>query len=86
VLAAWPLPPRGLRSHNRAGFEINGSTDTVGNGKHVGEPFLGLGLVLTYRPLGLSVDLGSSLSQAFVERLTHKGIDQNLVVSIEYQF
>jgi len=87
VLAAWPLPPRALRGRIIGpGFDVGGSTDAVGNGKHVGEPFLRPGLVLTYRPLGLSVDLGSSLSQAFVERLTHKGIDQNLVVPIEYQF
>jgi hypothetical protein len=87
LLAALPLLPRGLRGRIRGpGFEIGGTTDEVGNGKHVGEPFLGFGLVLTYRPLGLIVDLGSSLSQALVEKLTHKGLDQNLVVSIEYQF
>mgnify|MGYP003507674105 CR=1 FL=1 len=87
VLAALPLPPHGLRGRiSGPGFEIAGRTDEVGNGKHVGEPYLGFGLALTYRPLGLIVDLGSSLSQAFLERLTHKGLDQNLMMSIEYQF
>jgi hypothetical protein len=87
VLAAMPLPRRGVRGRIQGpGFDIRGDTAKVGYGKHVGDPFLGLGLVLTYQPLGIVVDLGSTLSQAFVEKLTHKGLDQNLMLSIEYQF
>jgi hypothetical protein len=87
VLAAIPLPRRGVQGRIAApGFDIRGDTADVGAGKHVGDSFLGLGAALTYRPLGLTMDVGSTLSQAFVEKLTHKGLDQNLVVSIEYQF
>jgi hypothetical protein len=87
VLAAVPLPRRGVQGRiTGPGFDIRGDTAAVGNGKHVGDSFLGLGCALTYRPLRLTVDVGSTVSQAFIEKLTHKGLDQNLVVSIDYRF
>jgi hypothetical protein len=60
-------------------------TADVGNGKHFGDPSLTLGLDITYRPMHLSVDLGTLLSQAVIEPLVHKGIDSNWVLSVRWQ-
>jgi hypothetical protein len=86
ALFALPLPRRGWVGHIATDeFDLHGDTADVGNGKHFGDPSLTLGLDITYRPMHLSVDLGTLLSQAVIEPLVHKGIDSNWVLSVRWQ-
>jgi hypothetical protein len=41
---------------------------------------------VTYKPCGLTVDLGTLMTQALLEPLIHKGIDRNWVISAYKQF
>ena len=68
------------------GFDLQGDTDAAGHGKHFGDPSLALGIDATYEPWGLSVDLGSTLSQATLERLVHAGIDANWSLAFGWRF
>lgn len=68
------------------GFDISGNTDTAGNGKHFGDPSLALRIDATYEPWGLTVDLGSTLTQATLERLVHVGIDSNWSLALGWRF
>lgn len=87
VLAAFPLPRRGVTGHvTGPTFDIHGDTAAVGNGKHFGDPSLTLGYTVTYRPAHLSVDLGSLLSQAVLEPWVHRGIERNILLSFSYGF
>lgn len=87
VMAALPLPQRGLAGRIIGpGFDLRGDTATAGFGKHMGDPYIGFGMTFTYRPLGLSVDAGATLSQIFLEKLMHRGLDSNLELVIGRQF
>jgi hypothetical protein len=86
TLLAYPLPRRGFVGHiTGPDFDISGDTAGAGNGKHFGDPSVTLGLDLTYRPAGLTVDLGTMLSQWFLEPLVHRGIDQNILLSVTWR-
>jgi hypothetical protein len=87
ALFALPLPRRGVQGHiTGPGFDLSGDTAGAGNGKHFGDPSLTLGLDVTYKPWGLTVDLGTLMTQALLEPLIHKGIDRNWVISASKQF
>ena len=87
ALLAYPLPRRGVAGHiTGPGFDIAGDTERADNGKHFGDPSVTLGLNVQYRPAHLSVDLGSLLSQALIEPVTHPGVDRNLLVSITWAY
>lgn len=87
ALFALPLPQRGVVGHiTGPDFDLHGDTAEVGNGKHFGDPSLTLGLDVTYEPLHLSVDVGTTLTQWLFEPLIHKGIDQNWVLSARWQY
>jgi hypothetical protein len=86
ALIALPLPRRGWVGHiETAQFDLHGDTADVGNGKHFGDPSVTLGLDVMYRPAHLSFDIGTALSQAFIEPVIHKGIDRNWVLSVRWQ-
>jgi len=87
ALLAVPLPRRGVLTQlSGPGFDLRGNTEQVGNGKHFGDPSLALGLDATYEPWGLSVDLGSTLTQATLERLIHVGIESNWSLAASWRF
>ena len=87
LLLAMPLPRRGVAGRiSGPGFDVEGDTLSAGHGRHFGDPSLSIGLDLGYRPWGLSLNLGSLLSQALVERWAHKGVDRNWVVSTTLRF
>lgn len=87
ALIAVPLPRRGIRTRlTGPGFDLSGDTDAAGNGKHFGDPSLALGIDATYEPWGLSVDLGSTLTQATLERIVHVGIDANWSMAFGWRF
>jgi hypothetical protein len=86
TLLAYPLPRRGVVGHiTGPDFDITGDTAASGNGKHFGDPSVTLGLDLTYRPAGLTVDIGTLLSQWLLEPLIHDGIDRNVVLSVTWR-
>lgn len=85
ALIAYPLPRRGFVGHiTGPGFDISGDTADVGAGKHFGDPSVTLGLTVTYVPARFSIDLGTLVSQALLERRIHKGIEQNVVLSFTW--
>jgi hypothetical protein len=86
ALLAVPLPRRGWVGHiATAQFDLHGDTAEVGNGKHFGDPSVTLGLDITYRPMHLSFDVGTAVSQSLLEPVIHKGIDRNWVLSVRWQ-
>ena len=87
ALLAIPLPRRGIQGRiTGPGFDLSGDTARAGNGKHFGDPSVTFGLDATYKPWGLSLDLGSLVTQALLEPLIHQGIDRNWVISAYKQF
>jgi hypothetical protein len=87
ALLAIPVPRRGIQAHVVGpGFDLSGDTDRAGRGKHFGDPSLALGIGATYEPWGLSVDLGSTLTQATLERVVHTGIDSNGSLAFGWRF
>jgi len=45
-----------------------------------------LGFDVSYRPWNLTVDIGSTVSQALLEPVIHKGIDSNWLISASWNF
>jgi hypothetical protein len=82
-----PLPRQGVQGRIAGpDFVLSGDTADAGQGKHYGDPWLALGLAVRYVPWNIDVDVGAVVSQALLEPAIHKGIDQNLAVSVSWQF
>ncbi len=87
ALLAVPVPRRGVLTRlTGPGFDLSGDTARAGNGRHFGDPALALGVELVFEPWGLNIDLGSTLTQATLERLVHRGTDSNLAVAVGWRF
>ena len=87
ALLALPLPRRGIQGRiTGPGFDLAGDTASAGRGKHFNDPSLTIGLDLGFRPWGLSVDIGSALTQPGLERVAHKGIDRNWLLAARLAF
>ena len=43
-------------------------------------------MVVRYEPWGLEVDIGAALTEALLEPLIHEGTDQNIALSVAWQF
>ena len=86
-LVALPIPQHGFQGRiHGPGFDASGDTDKAGNGRHFGDFSLTLGLDATYTPWGVSVDIGTFATQAVFERVAHKGVERNWLVSASWQF
>ena len=84
---AVPLPRQGVQGRiTGPGFDLSGDTEKAGKGKHVGDVSITVGLDVTYKPWGLTFDIGSFVSQALLEPIVHKGIDHNWLISASMQF
>jgi len=87
VLIAVPQPRRGMQGHiSGPGFDLHGDTEEAGNGTPFGDPSLTLGLGVSYVPAHLTFDLGTVLTQRFLEPLFHEGIEANWVLSCQWQY
>jgi len=87
ALVAFPFPTRGVQGRiTGPGFDLSGDTEQAGHGKHFGDMSITIGLDVTYKPWGLTVDIGTFVSQAVFEQVAHKGIEQNWVISVSKQF
>jgi hypothetical protein len=85
ALLAYPLPRRGFQGHIAGpDFDLSGDTARAGNGKHFGDPSVTLGMTLTYVPARLSIDVGTFLSQAYLEQKIHRGIENNWLLSVTW--
>jgi hypothetical protein len=85
-LAGMPLPQRGWRGRiDGPGFQVAGDTASIGNGKHMGDPFAGFGFGVTYTPWHLTLDPGALLNQALVEPRIHKGVDRVWLMSFDWE-
>jgi hypothetical protein len=87
VQLAMPLPRRGVQGHiTGPGFDLTGNTADNGNGKHFGDPAVTIGLNVTYQPWNLTVDLGSTITQALLEPQIHEGVQHNLLLTASWTF
>ncbi len=87
LLAAIPRPVRGVAGRITApGIDVSGDTDSAGNGKHFGDPFVAAGLVVGYLPWHVTMDIGAVLTQQLLEPRIHKGIDSSWLLSLGVGF
>jgi len=82
-----PLPRGAVAGHLTApGVDLAGDSALARNGHHLGDGYLSLGLSITWLPAHLTVDVGTSLSQFFLEPIVDEGIDRDLVLAVEWNF
>lgn len=87
VQFALPLPRRGIQGRiTGPGFDMSGDTADNGNGKHFGDASVTIGFNVTYEPWDLTIDLGSTMTQALLEPMIHKGVKHNLMLSAYWTF
>ena len=85
--AVVPLPRRGVEGRiTGPGYDLSGDTGTTHGDTPFGDPSVTLGFDVTYRPWNLTVDIGSTVSQALLEPVVHKGIDSNWLISASWNF
>lgn len=84
---AWPVPRRSLEGRiTGPGFDVSGDTARAGKRKHFGDASLTVGWDVTYQPWHLTIDLGSALTQMFLERPNHEGVQQNWLLSARWEY
>lgn len=87
VQFALPLPRHGIEGRiTGPGFDMSGDTAENGNGKHFGDPSVTIGFNVTYEPWDLTIDLGSTITQALLEPMIHKGVKHDLMLSAYWTF
>jgi hypothetical protein len=87
VQFALPLPRRGVEGRiTGPGFDLTGNTADNGQGKHFGDPSVTIGFNVTYEPWDLTLDLGSTVTQALLEPMIHEGVKHNLMLSAYWAF
>ncbi|MEZ5649817.1 MAG: hypothetical protein R3E87_04630 [Burkholderiaceae bacterium] len=87
VRLAWPLPRVGFKGRlTGPGFDVSGDTTDVGGGKHIPDPFVGLGYTLEHRPSGLQIDIGATLYGLVLEPRVHREIGRALMLSFSLPF
>jgi outer membrane receptor protein involved in Fe transport len=86
VQIAMPLPRRGIAGRiTGPGFDLTGNTADHGAAPF-GDPSLTIGFNVTYLPWNLSVDLGSTITQALIEPKIHEGVQHDLMLSVGWTF
>lgn len=84
---AMPLPRRGMAGRiTGPGFDLAGNQADNGAGKHFGDPSVTLGFDVTYSPWDLTIDFGSTFSQALLEPKIHEGVEHDLVLTGYWTF
>ena len=87
VLAARPFSKRSVVGRiTGPGFDLRGDTESAGQGTHIGDPSVTIGFDVTYLPARLSVDVGTLLTQHFIEPHINKGIEANWLLSCQWRF
>lgn len=84
VQLAMPLPRRGFVERIVADqLDVRSDSADIGD-RPFGDPSVTLGWDITYRPWSLTVDVGSLLSQATLERYIHEGAGRNWLLSVAW--
>ena len=94
---SWPPEPRFASSlcryrgaECRVGLpgrdSLSGNSSDHGHTKNYGDPSPVIGMVVRYEPGGLEIDIGAALTEALLEPLIHEGVDQNIAISVAWQF
>lgn len=87
VQLALPRPRRGIAGRiTGPGFDLSGDTGDRGTGTPFGDPSVTIGFNVTYRPWNLTVDLGSTITQALIEPRIHEGVQHNLLLTTHWTF
>jgi hypothetical protein len=87
VQAAMPLPRRGIQGRiTGPGFDLSGNSADNGTGTPFGDPSVTIGLNVTYAPWNLTVDIGSTITQALIEPKIHEGVQHNLLLTAQWTF
>lgn len=87
VQVAMPLPRRGIAGHiTGPGFDLTGNTADNGTGTPFGDPSVTIGFNVTYTPWHLTVDLGSTITQALIEPKIHEGVQHDLLLTAYWTF
>jgi len=63
-------------------FDYSGSTASAGNGKHIPDNYLGMGVNFEHRTSGLRLDLGATFFAYAVEPRGHKGVSNPLFLTL----
>jgi hypothetical protein len=86
VQIAVPLPRRGVAGRiTGPGFDLSGNTADNGAAPF-GDPSVTIGFNVTYTPWDLTVDLGSTITQALVEPHIHEGVQHNVMLAAYWTF
>jgi hypothetical protein len=87
VQMAMPLPRRGVQGHiTGPGFDLSGNSSDNGTGTPFGDPSVTIGFNVTYAPWNLTVDIGSTITQALIEPKIHEGVQHNLLLTAQWTF
>ena len=82
---ALPLPRRGMDGRiTGPDFDLAGNQADNGAGKHFGDPSMTIGFDLTYLPWNLTFDLGTVVTQYFLEPYIHEGVDHDLLFTVRW--
>ncbi len=85
VIGALPLPRQGFVGRiTGPGFDLSGDTGSVGRGLHLGDGYVGAGVIFEHTRSGFGVDLGATLYHYGAEQVIHKGIDQPIVINFTW--
>jgi hypothetical protein len=63
-------------------FDYSGNTASAGNGKHIPDNYLGMGVNIEHVSSGLRMDLGATLFTYMAEPAAHKGISNPLFLTL----
>jgi hypothetical protein len=87
VQVALPLPRHGVEGHiTGPGFDLSGNSSDNGTGTPFGDPSVTIGFNVTYEPWYLTVDIGSTITQALIEPKIHEGVQHNLLLTAQWTF
>ncbi|HEV7667441.1 MAG TPA: hypothetical protein VGS22_02875 [Thermoanaerobaculia bacterium] len=85
VIGALPLPRKGFVGRvTGPGFDRAGDTGSAGHGLHIGDGYVGAGVIFEHTRSGFGFDLGATLYQAGAEPIIDKGIDQSIVLNFTW--
>lgn len=85
LIAAIPFPSVGFKGRiSGPGFETSGNSGSAGKGKHVPDPFLGLGFSVESRKTGFRIDLGATVYIFAAEGKIHRGVDTPLYLTFSF--
>src|SRR5436190_10288384 len=81
VQFAAPLPAAPIQGRiTGPGFDLAGETGAIG------DTSVTIGFNVTYEPWDLTVDIGTTITQALLEPLIHEGVNHNLMISAFWAF